>query len=249
MMLFDHLEPQPLYIILLCCLGIFMFLKKLFYFINWIFITFLRPPKNLKKYYGSWALITGSTDGIGKAMAFKLAGKGLNLVLVSRNKSKLDQVSREILADNPNIQIKNLVVDFSGNIVAAMMKMELAIKGLEIGVLINNVGVTYHEAMYFHEVEEKVWMNVVNVNLRGTTLVTRIVIEGMIRRRRGAIVNIGSAASVVVPSHPLYAIYAATKAYVLINLTKMVTTLDFFFLLVTVYHNMFVQKLQRSTSC
>lgn len=212
MMLFDHLEPQPLYIILLSYLGIFIFLKKSFHFLNWIFITFLRPPKNLKTYYGSWALITGSTDGIGKAMAFELARKGLNLVLVSRNLSKLNQVSTELLAENPNIQIKNLVLDFSENVVAGVREMEVSIKGMEIGVLINNVGVTYHEAMYFHEVEEKVWMNLVNVNLRGTTLVTRAVLKGMIKRRRGAIVNMGSAASVVVPSHPLYAIYAATKA-------------------------------------
>ncbi|KAK1369159.1 very-long-chain 3-oxoacyl-CoA reductase-like protein [Heracleum sosnowskyi] len=147
-------------------------------------------------------------------MAFKLAEKGLNLVLVGRNISKLDQVSREILSENPNTQMKKLVVDFSRNVVAGVREMELAIKGLEIGVLINNVGVTYPEAMYFHEVEEKVWMNLVNVNLRGTTLVTRAVIQGMIKRRKGAIVSIGSAASVVVPSHPLYAIYAATKAYI-----------------------------------
>jgi 17beta-estradiol 17-dehydrogenase / very-long-chain 3-oxoacyl-CoA reductase len=46
---------------------------------------FLRPPKNLKE-YGSWAIITGSTDGIGKALAFELASKGLNLVLVGRSK-------------------------------------------------------------------------------------------------------------------------------------------------------------------
>ncbi|XP_074324833.1 very-long-chain 3-oxoacyl-CoA reductase-like protein At1g24470 isoform X2 [Apium graveolens] len=214
MMLFDHLEPQPFYIVILLYLGIFIFLKKSFYFLNWIFITFLRPPKNLKKYYGSWALITGSTDGIGKAMAFELARKGLNLVLVSRNLSKLDRVSRELLAENPNIQIKNLVLDFSGNVVAGVREMQVAIKGLEIGVLINNAGVTYHEAMYFHEVEEKVWMNLVNVNLRGTTLVTRAVVKGMIKRRRGAIVNIGSAASVVVSSHPLYIHQLSRSLYV-----------------------------------
>ncbi|KAL1825556.1 hypothetical protein DCAR_0313725 [Daucus carota subsp. sativus] len=215
MVLLDSLEqPQPLYVIVLCYLAIFILLKKSFYFLNWIFITFFRPPKVLKKCYGSWALVTGSTDGIGKAMAFELARKGLNLVLVSRNLSKLEQVSRELLAENPNIQVKNLVVDFSRDVVAAVRQMEEAIRGLEIGVLINNVGVTYHEAMYFHEVKEEEWMNLVNVNLRGTTLVTRAVVKGMIKRRRGAIVNIGSAASVVVPSHPLYAIYAATKAYI-----------------------------------
>ena len=56
---------------------------------------FIRPGKNLKK-FGSWAVVTGATDGIGKAFAFELASKGLNLVLVSRTKSKLDEAAKEI---------------------------------------------------------------------------------------------------------------------------------------------------------
>lgn len=57
-------------------------------------------------------------------------------------------------------------------------------------------------------------MNLVRVNVEGTTHVTRAVVHGngMVARGRGAVVNIGSGASVVVPSHPLYAVYAATKA-------------------------------------
>lgn len=90
--------------------------------------------------------------------------------------------------------------------------MEEEIKGLDIGVLINNVGVTYPAARYFHEVDEKVWTNIVRVNLEGTTRVTMAVVPGMLQRKRGAIVNIGSGAAIVVPSHPLYTIYAATKA-------------------------------------
>ncbi|GFY91486.1 beta-ketoacyl reductase 2 [Actinidia rufa] len=66
--------------------------------------------------------------------------------------------------------------------------------------------------MFFDEVEEEVWRRVVRVNLEGTTRVTRAVLPGIIERRRGAIVSIGSGAASVVPSHPLYAIYAATKA-------------------------------------
>ncbi|CAK9172369.1 unnamed protein product [Ilex paraguariensis] len=185
--------------------------RKSFSLLKWVFITFLRPPKNLRN-YGSWALITGSTDGIGKAFAFKLAQKGLNLILVSRNFNKLNEVSTEIHAQYRNTQIKIIVLNFSGDVAAGVREMEAAIEGLEVGVLINNVGVTYSEARLFHEVEEEVWMNVVRVNLVGTSLVTRAVLPGMIKRRRGAIVNIGSGAAIVVPSHPLYAIYAATKA-------------------------------------
>ncbi|KAM3202747.1 hypothetical protein P3L10_030372 [Capsicum annuum] len=92
--------------------------------------------------------------------------------------------------------------------------MEMTIEGLDIGVLINNVGVTYPGAMFFHEVDENIWKNVVKINLEGTNLVTMAVLPGMIRRRKGVIVNMGSGASIVVPSHPLYSIYAATKAYI-----------------------------------
>ncbi|XP_055807032.1 very-long-chain 3-oxoacyl-CoA reductase-like protein At1g24470 [Solanum dulcamara] len=211
----NHLKTQPLFVLLLSFIGFISFLKNSIVFLKWIFITFLRTPKNLIQSYGSWALITGSTDGIGKAFAFQLANKGLNLILVARNLNKLQQVANEIQAQNPNTKIKIIVVDFSSDIVTkGIQEMKREIEGLDIGVLINNVGVTYPGAMFFHEVDENIWKNIVKVNLEGTTLVTKTVLPGMIRKRKGAIVNIGSGASIVVPSHPLFSIYAATKAYI-----------------------------------
>ncbi|KAF3488710.1 hypothetical protein F2Q69_00054165 [Brassica cretica] len=73
--------------------------------------------------------------------------------------------------------------------------------------------------MFFHEVDQLTWTKIVRVNLEATTWVTRSLIGPMLHRRRGAIVNISSGAAVVVPSHPLYAIYAATKALRLSTLT------------------------------
>lgn len=208
---FDHLKTQPSWITLLSSIGLLLLFKNSILFLKWIFNTFLRSPKDLRT-YGSWALVTGSTDGIGRGFAFKLAEKGLNLVLVSRNLTKLEQVSSEILAKHPSLNIKVFELDFSKDVVRGVREMEKVIEGLDIGVLINNVGVTYPRAMYFHEVDESVWMKLVKVNVEGTSYVTRVVLKGMLVRRKGAIVNIGSGASVVVPSHPLYAIYAATKA-------------------------------------
>ncbi|KAH6809899.1 beta-ketoacyl reductase 1 [Perilla frutescens var. frutescens] len=201
-------------IILVSSLGFLSLLKKLSSLLRWIFNLLLRPAKDLRS-YDSWALVTGSTDGIGKAFAFKLAEKGLNLVLVSRNSLKLKRVSVEIQARHPHINIKLFELDFSrDDLVSSVVEMKEAIMGLDIGVLINNVGVTYPRAMYFHEVDEKIWMNLVRVNVEGTTHVTKAVVPWMVARGRGTIVNIGSGASMVVPSHPLYAVYAATKAYV-----------------------------------
>ncbi|KAI3467638.1 hypothetical protein Pfo_024301 [Paulownia fortunei] len=209
----DHLKTQPFWIILVSSLGFLSLFKNSTFLLKWIFNMLFRPAKDLKS-YGTWALVTGSTDGIGRAFAFKLAEKGLNLVLVSRDSTKLKRVSAEIQDRCPKTNIKIFQLDFSGDVVSRVRGMKEVIKGLDIGVLINNVGVTYPGAMYFHEVDEKIWMNLVRVNVEGTSYVTKAVLPGMVARRRGAIVNIGSGASIVVPSHPLYAIYAATKAYV-----------------------------------
>ncbi|MFS7903499.1 putative very-long-chain 3-oxoacyl-CoA reductase [Helianthus anomalus] len=205
---------QLSWLLLFSVLGFLSLSKRCFTFLKWAFITFLRPPKNLKN-YGSWALVTGATDGIGKAFAFQLAQKGLHLILVSRNQAKLNQVSNEILSVYPSTKIKIFAIDFSSdNVVVGVRGMKRVILGenLDVGVLVNNVGVTYPVARYFHEVEQDVWMKVMKVNVEGTSLVTKSVIEGMIGRKRGAIVNIGSGAGIVLPSHPLYAIYAASKA-------------------------------------
>ncbi|KAE8719592.1 hypothetical protein F3Y22_tig00109937pilonHSYRG00028 [Hibiscus syriacus] len=83
---------------------------------------------------------------------------------------------------------------------------------VEVGVLINNVGITYPKAMYLHEVDEEVVKGIIRVNLEAMTWVSRAVMPAMINRKRGAVVNVGSGASVVVPSHPLFIVYAATKA-------------------------------------
>ncbi|KAF3431135.1 hypothetical protein FNV43_RR25865 [Rhamnella rubrinervis] len=211
MLLTNHLSTQPIWLLLLSSLGFFIILKKTSSLLNWVFVTFIRHPKNPKS-YGSWAMVTGATDGIGKAFAHQLAKHGLNLILVGRDPNKLKSVSEEYQAEFPNTQIKRIVFDFSRNILEGVKVIEESIKELDVGILINNVGVSYPRAAYFHEVEEDDWMKLVRVNLEGTTCVTRAVLPGMLLRKRGAIVNIGSGAAIVVPSHPLYAIYAATKA-------------------------------------
>ncbi|CAK7332441.1 unnamed protein product [Dovyalis caffra] len=211
----NPLSTQPMWILLVSSLGFLSFLKTSFPLLRWVYATFVRPKKNLQ-HYGSWALITGATDGIGKAFAHQLAQKGINLILVSRNPNKLKTVSSEIQAEHPGTKIKTVVFDFSSEVSTGTVQLiiEKAIEGLDVGVLINNVGITYPAARFFHEVDEKVWMDIVRVNLEGTSRVTRAVLPGMIQRRRGAIVNMGSGASSVMPSHPLFTVYAATKAYI-----------------------------------
>jgi 17beta-estradiol 17-dehydrogenase / very-long-chain 3-oxoacyl-CoA reductase len=131
---------------------------------------------------------------------------------VGRNPDKLKDVSRSIQSRYSNVQIKNVVVDFSGDIDEGVQKIKETIEGLDVGVLINNVGVSYPCARFFHEVDEGLLKNLIKVNVEGTTKVTQAVLHGMLKKKKGAIVNIGSGAAIVIPSDPLYAVYAATKA-------------------------------------
>lgn len=209
--LITTLKTQPLWLLFLFSLGSLTLLKFALAFLNWVWVNFLRPAKNLKK-YGSWALVTGPTDGIGKGFAFQLARNGLNLVLVGRNPDKLKDVSDAIQAKFGKTQIKTVVVDFGGDLDEGVERIKKTIAGVDIGVLINNVGVSYPYARFFHEVDEELLRNLIKVNVEGTSKVTQAVLPGMLERKRGAIVNLGSGAAIVIPSDPLYAVYAATKA-------------------------------------
>ncbi|KAI3720378.1 hypothetical protein L6452_21294 [Arctium lappa] len=209
----ETLKTQPLWLSFLFLLGSLSFLKTSTSILKWVYINFFRPSKNLKK-YGSWALVTGSTDGIGKAFAFELAKKGLNLILVGRNPSKLEGVSSEIKSKFVKTQIKEVVFDLSGDLSEGIKKISEAIEGLDVGILINNAGVSYPYARFFHEVDDQLLSSLIKVNVEGTTKVTQAVLPQMLKRKKGAIVNIGSGAAIVIPSDPLYAVYAASKAYI-----------------------------------
>jgi 17beta-estradiol 17-dehydrogenase / very-long-chain 3-oxoacyl-CoA reductase len=207
----DKLKGQPFWVLVLFTWGSLLALKFALAFLNWVYVNFLRPAKNLKK-YGSWALVTGPTDGIGKGFAFQLARKGINLILVGRNPDKLKDVSDSIQAKYGKTQIKTVVVDFAGDLSEGVGRISEAIEGLDVGVLINNVGMSYPYARFYHEVDEELLKNLIKINVEATSKVTHAVLPGMLKRKRGAIVNIGSGAAIVIPSDPLYAVYAATKA-------------------------------------
>nr|XP_043606296.1 very-long-chain 3-oxoacyl-CoA reductase 1-like [Erigeron canadensis] len=209
----ETLKTQPFWVITLFILGSTYLLRISVSILNWVYKNFLRPPKNITK-YGSWALITGSTDGIGKAFAFELAKKGLNLILVGRNPKKLEDVTNEIKSKFSKTEIKNVVFDLSGDLSEGIKKISDVIEGLDVGVLINNAGISYPYARFFHEVDDELLNNLIRINVEATTKITQAVLPGMLKRKKGAIVNIGSGAAAIIPSYPLYAVYAATKAYI-----------------------------------
>ncbi|KAJ8050707.1 Very-long-chain 3-oxoacyl-CoA reductase [Holothuria leucospilota] len=171
----------------------------------------LRLGTNLKK-YGTWAAVTGATDGIGKAYAEQLASKGLNIVLLSRTESKLEAVAAEIRSKY-NVETKIIAVDFSGG-VEIYSDIAAKLEGLEVGVLVNNVGTSYSYPQYFCELPEpeKFIPSLITTNCLAVTMMTNIVLPSMLSRKKGLIINVASAAGTL-PS-PLLTVYSGTKAYV-----------------------------------
>jgi 17beta-estradiol 17-dehydrogenase / very-long-chain 3-oxoacyl-CoA reductase len=94
-----------------------------------------------------------------------------------------------------------------------MRRLRKAVKGLDVGVLVNNAGVAKPGAVFLHEADAEAWVRMIRVNLWAVTEVTAAVLPGMVERGRGAVVNMGSASSAV-PSFPLHTMYSATKRYV-----------------------------------
>jgi len=177
-----------------------------------IYKTFLRPAKDLKK-YGKWAVVTGATDGIGKAYAFAFAKKGMSVLLVSRTESKLQDVKKEIEAKNyAGVEISYLVCDYSQFDKAAQDKIAKVVKDLEVGILVNNVGISYRYPMFFHELTDSEVQDLMTMNIDSTVWMTRMVIPGMVDRKKGVIVNISSASAMY--DLPLLAEYSGSKSFI-----------------------------------
>ncbi|KAF7106396.1 hypothetical protein CFC21_107131 [Triticum aestivum] len=177
----------------------------------------LRGPKDLRRRYGAWAVVTGPTSGIGRSMSLELARCGLNLIIVGRDPAKLQNIAGTV-SKTHGVLTKTVQFDFS--LVStpqgeeAMGRLRQAVDGLEVGVLVNNAGVATPHATYLHEADAEAWVRMIRVNLLAVTEVTAAVLPGMVERGRGAVVNIGSGAAEALPSYPLYSVYAATKRYV-----------------------------------
>ncbi len=156
----------------------------------------------------SKALITGASSGIGREFAFLLAEKGYDLVLVARNEAKLEEIASK-LEEAFNVSVKVIVKDLSSE--SASFELFESLKNEEINILINNAG--FGKYGDFLKFSAETYMQMINLNILTLTLLTRLFGERMKKKREGKILNVSSTAAF--QPLPRFAVYAATKAYVL----------------------------------
>ena len=148
------------------------------------------------------ALITGASSGIGRDMAKCLGEKGFDLVLVARNKERLEEVKSEI---ETNVEIITMDLASEEN----CKKLYNDVK--DVDILINNAGFgTFGE---FTKTNLETELEMIKTNIIGVHTLTKLFLQDMVKKDKGYILNVSSIAGFL--PGPLMATYYSTKAYVL----------------------------------
>jgi short-subunit dehydrogenase len=156
------------------------------------------------------ALVTGASGGIGRALAGLFAADGWDLVLVARDAGKLGEVSRE-LQERHGAHCTVLPADLADPAAPAAIVRDIQERGLVVEALVNNAGFGLRGS--FAETDIARELKMIQLNVVAPTHLTKLVLPGMLGRRRGKILNVASLAGFV--PGPGMAVYYATKAYVL----------------------------------
>lgn len=157
----------------------------------------------------SYTLITGGTSGIGYELAKCFAKEGHNLIIVGRSKEKIEKFKESFKIYN--ISIEGIELDLSVDNACEQLFDFVDKKNLVVDCLVNNAGVGSFG--YFHEVDMKKDMDLIQVNIRVVTEITKWFLSRMVAHEHGGIINIASTAAF--SAGPKMNVYYASKAYVL----------------------------------
>ena len=155
-------------------------------------------------------LITGASSGIGEGCARKFASHGARLILNSRSTDKLTALAEE-LKELYGTESYVLPFDVTDRKIAELCLNSLPDEWKSIDILINNAGLALGVDKEF-EGDMSEWEVVIDTNIKGLLLMTRLVVPGMVARGKGHIINIGSIAGDA--AYPGGSVYCATKAAV-----------------------------------
>lgn len=161
---------------------------------------------DFKSKYGSWALITGASAGLGETFAKRLAAKGLNLILTARRKDRLESLAQELEREF-GIETKIVAVDLGAP--DFLPEIKACTDDLDVGLLINNAGFTNSGEFLDNALEDEILL--VDVNIRAAMILAHHFGSLMREKRKGGIIfsaSIGGHAPI-----PYWSNYAASKAY------------------------------------
>ena len=158
----------------------------------------------------TWALITGASSGIGRAVAFELAGRGYNLFLTSQDEQPLQQTAAEF-HQQFNIETRAYVADLTRLESVDSLIQALFAPSIEIEILVNNAG--FGVGGEFLKTDLARELDLLNVQLVAMLKLTKAVLPQMIGRKKGRILNVASVYSFA--PVPFQAVYSACKAFLL----------------------------------
>ena len=155
---------------------------------------------------GRTAFVSGSTQGIGYAVAAGLAAEGVRVVLNGRDPQRVDAAVARLRTQHPGPEHSGLVADFAD--AGAVERLGAALAVLDVDVLVNNVG--QFGLADFADVTDDDWTRYIEVNLMSAVRLSRALLGGMLARGWGRIVSISSESGVDVPADMVH--YGVTKA-------------------------------------
>ena len=139
---------------------------------------------------GSWALVTGASAGMGRAIAQALAARGVNLLVNARRENRLLELKEELYGQH-GVRVEPLVFD-----IRDLKQCESALKGKadlvsEVSILVNNAGLGRGTGpLYEGSIDD--WEQTIDTNIKGLLYMTRLILPQMVKRNAGHVVNIGS---------------------------------------------------------
>lgn len=157
-----------------------------------------------------WALVTGATGGLGREFCLRLARRGYSLVLTARDEGALAGLAAELEGAHA-VSTHTVAIDLAEPSGALRLKRHVDASGIVVETLVNNAGFGVHGRFIGQPVERSSGM--VGVNVAALTELTRLFAEDMAMRGGGHILLMASTAAF--QPIPGYAVYAATKSYVL----------------------------------
>lgn len=158
----------------------------------------------------NYTLITGASQGFGKAMALECANRELNLVLVSLPHSGLKELSN-FINQNYNVDVHSIEVDLSLNDSCYKIAEYINDNNIQIKYLVNNAGLLSRG--FFEDLDDRFIVKQIQVNITAPTLLINLLLKNLKKNKPSGILNISSMAGFF--ALPKKQVYGGTKAYLI----------------------------------